>query len=773
MRLSDLQVYVKFLSRNKLYTFVSLFGFSISLMFIIILGVYVKQQLSVDDFQEKKDRIFLMTHDYESGFGNPVADFVKNKCPEVESYVRILSRPVAIGQKGTEKIRVEGLFADTTFFNVFTYKLIEGNPSQVLSAYKSVVVTKTFANKIFKEKNPLGASLFIDNIEYTITGVMEDMPYNSVFSQCEFVANYHSITNYWGNNILISSSNFGFTIFFLEKQGADLQAKIPMLLNLFKNEFWFYNQGFTDKLEFVSLKDVYFDVHNTGNWSKRDGNKDQVMIYIGIAILILVISLLNYINLTVAQAGFRGKEAAMKKLLGCSRRGLIIQFLLESLAMTLLAFIVGLLLAFFAEPFFDNMLGTKLALAQQFSIPIVCFCVMLVLLIAFVSGLIPALVVSGFNPLEIVKGTFARKVKSSYSKGLIIFQYTVAIALLICSFFMQRQSNFLINHDMGYNREGILEMWNVFDSTQIDGFRSKLLSIPGVENVSYTCGTPTNGGDNASYTTEGGQQYSWQELIVDSSFFNIYGIKINSTGIIPTDETYWVNQAGYNAVNPDPSTFTAQIGGRSMQIAGIVSDFSLRSLYQSTGIVRLRMMRKTDTPWNIVVKINSSDLYTAAKSVEKEFTEYSGGELPEAKFVDDIIQEWYDKEQKATGIMSAFTILTIVIMVMGVFAMSLYMIRQKEKEIGIRKVNGATEGEILLMLNKDTLMRVFIAFIIATPIAYFAMNKWLEVFPYKINLVWWVFVLAGIIVVLLTIISVSYQTWRAACANPVESLKSE
>lgn len=772
MRLSDLQVYIKFLSKNKLYTFVSVFGFSISLMFIIILGVYVKQQLSVDDFQEKKDRIFLMTHDYGSGFGNPVADYVKDKCPEVEAYVRILSRSVAIGEKGTEKVRVEGLFADSTFFNVFTYKLLEGSPSQVLSAHKSVVVTQSFARRIFGDKNPVGASLSIDNSEHTITGIMEDMPYNSIFPQCEFVVNYYSITNYWDDQILTSSDNFGFTIFFLEKQGADLQAKVPMLLNLFKDEFWSYKHGFSDKLEFVSLKDVYFDVQSVNYWTIREGSKNQVMVYIGIAILILVISLLNYVNLTVAQAGFRGKEAAMKKLMGCSRRGLIMQLLVESLVMTLLAFIIGLLLAFFAEPFFDNMLGTKLALAQQFSISVISLCALFILLIAFVSGLIPALVISSFNPLEVVKGTFARKVKSSYSKGLIIFQYTVAIALLICSFFMQRQSDFLINHDMGYNREGILEMWNVFNSTQLDGFRSKLLSIPGVEVVSYTCGTPSNGGNNYSSSIDG-QQYSWQELVVDSSFFSIYGIKINPTGITATDKTYWVNQAGYNAVNPDPSTFTAQIDGKSVQIAGIVSDFSLRSLDQPTGIVRLRMMRKTDTPWNIVVKINSSDLYTTAKSVEKEFTDYSGGELPDAQFVDDIIQEWYDKEQKATGIMSAFTILTIVIMVMGVFAMSLYMIRQKEKEIGIRKVNGATEGEILLMLNKDTLMRVFIAFIIATPIAYFAMNKWLEGFLYKINIVWWVFVSAGIIVVLLTIISVSYQTWRAARANPVESLKSE
>lgn len=774
MRLSDLKVYGKFLSRNKLYTFVSVLGFSISLMFVITLSIYIKEQLSVDDFQEKKNHIFLAAHNIGSNLGNPAADFIKDHCPEVESYTRIVTRKAAIGQKGTEKVYADALFADSTFFTIFSFPLVEGNPTQVIESKGSAVVSRSFANKVSGNNTIVGKSIFIDNKEHTVTGIMEDFPENTLFPKTDVVVNYNSITNYWGNKILSNWGNSSFTMFFLEKEGADLPSKAPMLENLFKKDYWLFKQGFTKDLKFIPLKEIYFTDISYSMCDLKSNSKTLVTIYTAIAILILIIALLNYINLTVAQAAFRGKEAAMKKLLGCSRRTLMSQLLFESFLMTVFTFALGLFMALLAEPFFNDALSANLNITGQFSLVNILFVIAFILLICLIAGFIPAIVISGFNPIEVVKGTFARKVKTSYSRVLIIFQYAVSIGLLICSFFIQRQSDFLVNHDMGFDRDRILVMDNVLDTTQLDGFKAKILTIPGVENISFSQGVPTNGGNNNSFEKDG-EQFSFQSFVVDSAFFSIYGIKVNPTGIPFNDKTFLLNQKGYNALHVDSTTNTTKLGWtQEVQIAGIVSDFNINSLHQPVDLVYISQLCKNDSPWDISVKIAAgADLFATADKLKNAYMEYNGGELFESGFVNDTVQQWYKQEEKMSAIMSAFTILTIVIMVMGVFAMSLYMIRQKEKEIGIRKVNGATEGEILIMLNKSSLIRVLIAFAIAVPISYYALNRWLENFAYKISLSWWVFVLSGLVVLLLTLISVSWQTWRAARANPVDSIKGE
>lgn len=775
----NFKTYLQFLSRNKLYTFVSIVGFSISLMFVIILVMYVKQELSMDDFQENKDRIFLMTHDNNSTFGNTVAPYVKDNLPEVESFVRLHSRSVALGQSGNDKTRAKALFADSTFFHVFSLKLIEGNPAQVLEAHKSVVVTLSFAAKMFGAENPVGKSLFIENNEHTVTGIMVDMPVNTTLPDADFVVNYNSITLFWGDWILETSDNFGFPMFFLVKPGTDLPSKAPMLLDLFKKEFWYFKRGFSENLEFIPLKEVYFKVESSGYADFRLNSRATITVYLAIAILILVIALLNYINLTVAQAGFRGKESAIKKLLGSSKSGLIFQLLAESLLITAVTFLGGLLLAFLAEAFFNNVLNTTLDLAHQFTPVMIGASVLFVLIVSFVAGIIPALMISNFNPLEVVKGTFSRKVKASYSKVLIIFQYATVLILLISAIFIQQQSQFLINYDMGYNREGILEISNTgLDTTQLDGFEAKLMGIPGVELVSFSCGTPLDGGNNTSYEQEG-DQFSFQEFYVDSAFFQIYGIAVEPLDIQPSGNSYWMNEYGYNIVHKDPVAQTffpwgGQEDEEKAQIAGVFSDFKIRSLYGNYKQLRMRWRRADENPWSIIVKMTpGNNYYETAKRVEEEYSQYTGGELYYGRFVDDQIERNYRSVTRTSSIMSAFTILTMVIMVMGVFAMSLYLIRQKEKEIALRKINGATVKEVLSLLNKDSLKRLLIAFAIACPIAFYAMTKWFESFPHKISLSWWVFVVAGIAVFLLTMISVSYMTWKAARANPVDSLKGE
>lgn len=773
MILSNLKVYAKFLSRNKLYTFVSVLGFSISLMFVIILGIYVKQQYSYDNFQENKDRIYLLDSDTYACFANPLADFIKDNYPEVESYVRVTDRTVAIGQKGVAKQAKYVLFADSTFFNVFSFKLLEGNPSEVLCLRKSVVISKSYAQELFSGENPIGKPIIIDNREYTVTGLMENMPQNTIFRESDMILSYSSLAEYYGEGVFTRWAWANYNMFFLAREGTDLPSKAGDICSALKEKEGRHS-GYYNELYFVSLKDVYFINHYNGMEMFNTNNKSQILIYTLIVVLILLIALLNYINLTVAQAGFRGKESSIRRLLGCDRKQIITQILSESLLMAIGTFIIGIILAFLAEPFFNNALNTKLELISQLSASVAFYFLLFILGIAFISGIIPALVISSTNPLEVVKGTFRRKVKTTYSKILIIFQYTIVICLLICSTIIKQQCDYLVNFDTGFNRERILVMDNKLDTTQLAGFREKLLSVSGVENVSYTLSTPIDGVYHNNFETDDGQQISYQYFVGDTAFLSIFGIHYKPTGIAFAEGGFWLNQKAYDLL-ANPKTNMAEVGfKKEVPVLGVIDDFRSGALHRVDELIAIKLLAKGEKPYEIVVKIsNNADLGTTTDIIKQAYTQYNGGEPFDTQFVDNAIQQWYNKEKKISAIMSAFTILTIVIMVMGIFAMSLYMIRQKEKEISIRKVNGATEGEILFMLNKDNLIRVLIAFVIAAPIAYYVMTRWLEHFAYKIQLQWWVFSIAGIVVIILTLLSVSWQIWKAARANPVDSIKSE
>lgn len=777
MWLTNLKTYRKFLGNNKLYTLVTLLGFAISLMFVVLLSIYVKQELSVDKFHKNKDRIYLLAQDKQTAhFSNRAATLIKDNLPEIESYTRIVSRPVTI-ETETGKMNIQTLFADSAFFNMFSFDLLEGEPSKVLATKKTAVVTKSLAHKLFKDENPIGKFLNIDDsTAVAITGVMSDFPNNTQIPKSEVVINYHMIQKYWGDNILTEWNNSSFGTYLMKKEGTDLSGKESTVLDLFKkHEYWFYTQGFAKDVTFIPLTEVYFTGVNTSFANIRTNSKTLVSIYLSITILILIVAILNYINLSVSQAGKRGKEAAMKKLLGCNKKDLINQFVSESVIMTIISFIIGLFLAFLAEPFFNEVLNTTLNLGPHLlDISFSLLIVVSIFVIGAISGLIPAFTVSKFQPIEVIKGTYMLKIKSVYSKILISFQYVVAIALLACSAFIIKQTFFMKNYDLGFSKDNILKMDNTIPPERVPALRSLLEGIAGVDKVSFSSGTPLDGGNNNSFEYKG-QSLSFQMFSVDTAFFDIFDIKIKSTGVTPSDKTIWLNQKGYDALQPDSISYTINWGNDNpMQVAGIINNIHFRSLHTDTGPLMINLRNEQWWPWAIIIKIkDGAEPFKTADEIKKVYSDFNGGLPYDAKFADDTVQEWYAGEEKTAKILTAFTILTFVILLMGIFAMSLYYVRQKEKEIGIRKVNGATEGEIMVMLNLNFVRWIVLAFVIAVPLAYYAIQRWLENYPYKTDISWWIFAATGIVVLILSIVSISLQSWKAATANPVKSLKSE
>ena len=527
MRLNSLKMFFKYLAKNRLYTFVTISGFAVSLMFVFLLSVYIKQELSVDQFHVNKDRIYRLYRDNTATFAPPIGDLIKNQFPEVEAYTRIYKNSGNAKFQNKSLTKFDYLMADSSFFNMFSFKLKEGDPKQVLATKNSAVLSSSFSRKIFGNDNPVGKTFSIDNQVFIISGIYEEFPSNTQFVKTDVILNFKVLADLWGYKpLLTTNDNSSFGLYFLAGKGTDLPSKAPLILEQFKKDYWLYSNKYSKILRFEPLTEVYFS--KEPGPAIRQNSRASVIIFGAITLLILIISIINYINLTVAQAGFRSKETAIKKLMGSSSWALISQHLIESVILSSLAAIVALYLAFLAEPYFNTQMNCNLNLNKQFGLPFILVIIAVVVATGLISGIVPAIVVNSFNPLDIAKGNLARKTKTTYSKVLIALQYSIAIVLLICTATIASQSKFMQNYNTGYNKEDLFWMENTITPLQKNAFRSLLKSIPGIIEVSYCRGTPISGGNNQSFNYYD-KPVSFQEFYVDSLFFNLMGIKVTTS----------------------------------------------------------------------------------------------------------------------------------------------------------------------------------------------------------------------------------------------------
>jgi putative ABC transport system permease protein len=328
------------------------------------------------------------------------------------------------------------------------------------------------------------------------------------------------------------------------------------------------------------------------------------------------------------------------------------------------------------------------------------------------------------------------------------------------------------NYDMGFNRENLFWMDNTVGTSQVEAFRAELKSIPGVEQVSFCSGMPVDGGNNQSFNYNG-KPVSFQEFRGDSLYLDIFGMKVHQTASAYSKNGIWINQAAVKAMELGENPTSMKFYDNQLPVLGIIEDFNYNSLHEQVGPAIIRQMDAKQAPWNIVVKINGANIVETVSRIKEKQASFTGGLPMESGFIDSTVDQWYTTEVKRSKLIGAFTLLSIIISSMGIFAMSLYYIQQKVKEIGVRKVNGAKVSEVVTLLNKDFLVWVLVAFVIATPLAWYAMNKWLENFAYKTELSWWIFALAGMLASGIALLTVSFQSWKAATRNPVEALRYE
>ena len=784
--------FFNFLGRNKLYAAINIFGLSVSLMFVILIADYTLRQLTCDDYHAKADRIYVIGNEERITSGYYLQKYLRDRYPEIESTCAVAvsgqstdaTQPVEVG---LQKYSATILFADTTFFRIFDYQLLDGDREQVLASRDNVVLSESFARKVFGTFNPMGQVIRFPDEEksYVVSGVVRDID-RSVIPNMDIIMRAERLCDINSANDERMSNSGAVTTFILARPGADLTAKIPDMLDYFKEIYWIYKGNVYQHVTLTPLRDVYFlSQNNDGGFNY--GSWPFVMILFGVGAVILLFAVMNYINLTVAQTGFRAKEMAARRLLGASRGEIILKLILESTFLCVVAFVIALFLAAAVEPGASRLLGSKIGVWQDMTPAVVACYAAFIVVLGVVAGFIPAMMVSRYKPVDIVRGSFRHRTKMFYSKVLITIQNVITIVLIATSLTIGLQIRHLISAPMGYNTADILDVsTEIFTGKpQIAQFREELLREPCVEAVALGCGTPHDRGNNNTMQYGPDRMIGFQIFIGDSTYFRILGLERLRDNHLATREdgnnALFVNQYALQALGIAEDATNFKVGENytyNYDIAGVYRDFQLGSALDELQPVLLKYydspeeFLKKAYPWNILVKIrgDKTAAYNTVKSVFERISD--GAVFTGAEYIEQEIEADYAQQRRILHIVGIFTLVAILISALGLVAMSTYYIQQKEQEVAVRKVFGSTRGEVLTRLVGNFMRLVGAAFVIAVPVAWYLLERWLQDYSVRISLSPLIFLASGAFAAAVAFVAVFWQSSRAADSNPVDSIKN-
>lgn len=784
--------FFNFLGRNKLYAAINIFGLSVSLMFVILIADYTLRQLTCDDYHAKADRIYVIGNEERITSGYYLQKYLRDRYPEIESTCAVAvsgqstdaTQPVEVG---LQKYSATILFADTTFFRIFDYQLLDGDREQVLASRDNVVLSESFARKVFGTFNPMGQVIRFPDEEksYVVSGVVRDID-RSVIPNMDIIMRAERLCDINSANDEHMSNSGAVTTFILARPGADLTAKIPDMLDYFKEIYWIYKGNVYQHVTLTPLRDVYFlSQNNDGGFNY--GSWPFVMILFGVGAVILLFAVMNYINLTVAQTGFRAKEMAARRLLGASRGEIILKLILESTFLCVVAFVIAFFLAAAVEPGASRLLGSKIGVWQDMTPAVVACYAAFIVVLGVVAGFIPAMMVSRYKPVDIVRGSFRHRTKMFYSKVLITIQNVITIVLIATSLTIGLQIRHLISAPMGYNTADILDVsTEIFTGKpQIAQFREELLREPCVEAVALGCGTPHDRGNNNTMQYGPDRMIGFQIFIGDSNYFRILGLERLRDNHLATREdgnnALFVNQYALQALGIAEDATNFKVGENytyNYDIAGVYRDFQLGSALDELQPVLLKYydspeeFLKKAYPWNILVKIrgDKTAAYNTVKSVFERISD--GAVFTGAEYIEQEIEADYAQQRRILHIVGIFTLVAILISALGLVAMSTYYIQQKEQEVAVRKVFGSTRGEVLTRLVGNFMRLVGAAFVIAVPVAWYLLERWLQDYSVRISLSPLIFLASGAFAAAVAFVAVFWQSSRAADSNPVDSIKN-
>ena len=766
----DFRAFLNFLGRNKLYTAINIFGFSISLMFVILLVTYTRQEYAVDQFHSNKERIFRLCDETDACFAPLIGRDLKARYPEIETYVRLFETD-EVATTGERHLKAKILLSDPDFFRMFSFRLAEGDTAQVLRSKNGALLSESFARNLFPEGDYLDKTVTIKGESVPVTGILRPFG-NSQFVTPDVMLSFEEwapLVYGWDGVLKRGYASASFPLYLMLKPHADLSAKMPDMLSHLKTYYWPYKDDHTRELTIKPLAEVYLSNPLYASELIRIGSKTLINTFFSVAMLILLFAVINYINLSTAQSESRAREMAVRRLLGCSRKALFTRLIVESVLLCILSLLIALLLAGIAEPIFNRILQTHISVSNLFSASNLGIGVVAIILLGLLTGVIPASVITRARPIDVVRGSFRHKTKMVYNKILIGFQYLITIVLLGCTLTMSRQIDMMLHADLGFDTANKLYL-SIPDLNpgQSAGLKNQLLQIAGVENVALVRGVPMLGSNNTSDTWHD-RPISIQRFEGDSSYLKIMGFRILRDNRTDDRKAIWLNETAMQAMElPDSASYCEYF---KCPIAGIVQDFRYRDLTHPAEPCIIEHMQDNYWPWACIIQLTNLDSPVTLRTIERVYREYTGGMPCEYKTYDEVMHQQYAAQQRMSDILFGFTLVAILISALGILAMATYFIRQRSMEIAVRKVFGSTNREVLQRLVLHFVRYVLAAFVIAVPVIWYLMHDWLSQYVLRIPLSWTIFALAGLTALAIAVATVFGQSWRAANSNPVDAIK--
>ncbi len=780
--------FFRFLSRNKLYTLINIAGLVVSLMFIILMGDYTWRQYSIDSWHKHADQIVLIGSQDNFFMWPQAATDIKAMCPEVEQTCCVMSQSGKI--KYGDRVVEDGddqstiLLADSTFFGIFDYELTQGNRRTALDKPDKCVITERLAKRLFGDKNPMGESIQItgerhvrighddpydSTLVYTVSAIAKDFDHTVLPNETQIIVNmqrYPQVMGYQLENYTAAYGPNGVSkVFFMLHPGTSLDSKKAVITDYLSKNY--YGKWEANGLTFTSLKDIMFAPQNSGAGMQK-GDKSRLRILLAAVLAILFFAISNYINLTVANTGFRAKEMATRKLFGSSQNDISLKLITESTLMVAFSFVVGLALAFAFQDDAVELFKGKIDLAGDINLGTVSVSIAFILLVGIISGIMPSWQLSRFQPIDIVKGSFRYRSKMVLGKIFIILQNVVTVVMLASALVIWLQLNHLIHAPLGYNTEHLFVI-NAPDGKH-QTVRNLLEKMPFVEKIgSFEKTSLATGTCSMQSVTRNDKVVTLFLLDLDKTAYELYDLKKKKDFGQTSDGYYLTEEAMRQMEYTDTTTQTVW----NKPIAGVLNDIHRINVLQGVEPFVIQFKDSFNYP-SYLVKTNGDK---QAKAAFLNMMREQG--VPEADMewyvqpLEENIAKTFDEQRNTLKIISLFTIIAFVISIMGYIGMSLFFIRQRQKEIAIRKVMGSTSREVLLLMLRMFSIPMLISFVIAMPLAWYIMRDWLSNFSYRIALSPWIFAVAGFTCFIISMLTVIFQSWRAASENPINNIKTE
>ena len=793
-----LKIAIRNLMKNKLFTGLNLLGLALGIAVALLLLVFVKEELSFDRYHSNVDHIYRGIVEVDLGdiketwsaYPNIVGPTMKNEVTGIEEQMRMwehnFGEPAFVNAGGKNFVQKNFCWADSSILKIFDVKLLDGDPNTALNGPGKVILSKSVAEKYFQGEDPIGLAIKIDNaLTLDVTGVYADFPQNSTLD-AEVIGSFPSVA--WTVRDM-SWSNASFETFFLLRPGADPKIIEQQFAKVYTKYVPKENQWL--KFGLQPMKDVHLQSANIGqSYSDRIGDPQQVRILIILAIIILIIACINYMNLATARSQQRYREVGITKTVGATRGQLARRFYLETAVLVVIALAlgIGILLAFL--PLFNQLAGKQFGILDVLSPTVLIGLGLIGLIVTLVAGSYPALMLSAFNPKNLLQTAFRQKSSAGIlRRSLVVVQFSASIILMICTVLFFQQLNFIQQQNLGYKPEQVVAINIAAAETtdQVNAFNSACKALSSVSEI--TC-AQTFPGESASGRSIAKSQNLKQTLPVQTNHANaeildVLDIKLLAGKTIPIAEKTQDDttvQVIVNKVITDFLGYTPEeaIGKKAIdlfgysraEIVGVMDNFHFDNFHQPIGGYVFHNALSEPRAYSLI-KLNTSNLSASMRQIEETFNRVLPTSAFDYTFLDDHLNTLYRREQRTASVVLVFSCLAILIACLGLFGLAAFTAEQRTKEIGVRKVLGATIGSIVSLLSRDFLRLVMISVVIATPIAWYIMNGWLKEFAYRIDIQWWVFIAAGAIALLIAFLTVSMQSVRAAALNPVRSLRSE